>query len=59
MPKTMTLLLVLVVSCSCFHIEVGVVPWPFEICGSGPWTMKSLTLSAVPSRNINDEFIMV
>lgn len=39
--------------------EQSAINWPFTICGTGPWKMTSLTLSAQPSRNVNDEIIAV
>jgi hypothetical protein len=46
---------------NCFSIKQrsGAINWPFQVCGQGPWTVKALTLSATPSRNINDEIICV
>jgi len=36
-----------------------VINWPFNICGQGPWVMKSLTLSAQPSRNLDVQAVAV
>lgn len=46
---------------NCFVFKLGkqAINWPFQVCGTGPWTMKSLTLSATPSRNVNDEITAV
>lgn len=35
------------------------INWPFQVCGAGPWIIKSLTMSANPSRNLNDDIIAV
>lgn len=35
------------------------INWPFTTCGSGPWKMNALTLSAQPTRNSKDDIIAV
>jgi len=57
------LLLTLAVALSlvtAFQIEEKTaINWPFVVCGQGPWNMKSLTLSAQPSRNVDVQIIAV
>lgn len=35
------------------------IPWPFNVCGEGDWTVESLTLGQTPKRNINDDITSV
>lgn len=54
------LLVVMSIGVHSFTIsQVGAINWPFTVCGTGPWKMTSLTLSAQPSRNVNDDIIAV
>lgn len=50
------LLISVVAVASAFTIQrqKGAIPWPYTVCGTGPWTFKNFTLSATPTRNIVD-----
>lgn len=39
--------------------KVAAINWPFVICGTGDWTIQSLTISAIPSRNANNDIVAV
>ena len=65
MSKTIILLSILLVSLNAYKFvtvekkPLMDIPWPFEICGEGTWTIESLTLGAKPARSSNDNITIV
>lgn len=65
MSKSLLVLCTLVLALQAFTIEQEItpsvqgIPWPFTPCGTGDWTIETLTLSQTPVRNINDDIDVV
>jgi hypothetical protein len=63
MNKSIVLFLALVCSLSAFTIlqtdSLQSIPWPFNPCGTGDWTIEKLTLAAQPTRNANNDIDVV
>lgn len=65
MNSLLVVLIVLAYSANSFLIvpaksaEVSAIPWPFTVCGTGSWTIESLTMNSLPARNTNNNIIAV
>jgi hypothetical protein len=65
MNKSLLVFCTLVLALQSFTIEQEItpsvqgIPWPFNPCGTGDWTIEALTLSQTPVRNINDDIDVV
>ena len=48
------LTLLLVQALTVMIEQSNAIPWPYQICGDGNWTVETLTIESVPKRNTDD-----